>query len=126
LAEGFTKGALVVKLAVMPEIPLEVSPSEVKARIDSGEAVRLIDVREVQEHQLTRIEGAELIPMNSIPQHLQDLDDDGPALIVFCHHGVRSLSVVDWLRRQGIQNCQSMSGGIDLWSLTVDRAVPRY
>jgi rhodanese-related sulfurtransferase len=118
--------ALVVKLAVMPDIPLEVSPSEVKARIDSGEAVRLIDVREVQEHQLTRIEGAELIPMNSIPRHLQDLDDDGPGLIVFCHHGVRSLSVVDWLRRQGIENCQSMSGGIDLWSLTVDPAVPRY
>jgi rhodanese-related sulfurtransferase len=116
----------VVKLALMPEIPLEVSPSDVKARIDAGEAVRLIDVREVQEHQLTRIEGAELIPMNSIPQNLQDLDDDGPALIVFCHHGVRSLSVVDWLRRQGIENCQSMAGGIDLWSLTVDAAVPRY
>jgi rhodanese-related sulfurtransferase len=116
----------VVKLALMPDVPLEVSPSEVKARIDSGEAVRLIDVREPQEHQITRIEGAELIPMNSIPQHLQELEDDGPALIVFCHHGVRSLSVVDWLRRQGVENCQSMAGGIDLWSLTVDPAVPRY
>jgi rhodanese-related sulfurtransferase len=105
---------------------MEVSPAEVQARIDAGDALRLIDVREVPEHQICRIEGATLIPMRSIPQHLQDLDDDGPPLIVFCHHGVRSLSVVDWLRRQGVENCQSMAGGIDLWSLTVDPMVPRY
>jgi rhodanese-related sulfurtransferase len=116
----------VVKLACMPDISPEVSPAEVKARIDAGEAVRLIDVREVQEHGICRIEGAELIPMNSIPQHLHELDNDGPTLIVFCHHGVRSLSVVGWLRGQGVENCQSMSGGIDLWSLTVDPAVARY
>jgi rhodanese-related sulfurtransferase len=110
----------------MPDTPLEVSPAEVQARIDSGEALRLIDVREVSEHEICRIEGATLIPMRSIPQHLKGLDDDGPPLIVFCHHGVRSLSVVDWLRRQGIESCQSMAGGIDLWSLTVDPQVPRY
>jgi rhodanese-related sulfurtransferase len=46
--------------------------------------------------------------------------------VVFCHHGVRSLSVVDWLRRQGLENCRSMSGGIDLWSLQVDATVRRY
>jgi len=45
---------------------------------------------------------------------------------VFCHHGVRSLSVVDWLRRQGVENCQSMAGGIDRWSLEIDPAVRRY
>jgi rhodanese-related sulfurtransferase len=125
-AAGASGVVQIVKLANMPEIPTEVSPAEVKARIDSGEAVRLIDVRELQEHRICRIEGSELIPMNSIPQHLQELDGDGPALIVFCHHGVRSLSVVDWLRRQGVENCQSMAGGIDLWSLTIDSGVPRY
>lgn len=105
---------------------MEVSPAEVQGRIDAGEALRLIDVREVPEYQICQIEGATLIPMRSIPQHLQELDDDGPPVIVFCHHGVRSLSVVDWLRRQGVENCQSMAGGIDLWSLTVDPMVPRY
>lgn len=110
----------------MPDIALEVSPTEVQARIDAGEPLRLIDVREPGEHAVCRIEGATLIPMRSIPMHLQQLDDDGPALVIFCHHGVRSLSVVDWLRRQGVENCQSMAGGIDLWSLTVDPAVPRY
>ena len=110
----------------MPDLAPEVMPAEVKARIDAGEALRLIDVREVSEHQICRIEGATLIPIRSIPQHLQELDDDGPPLIIFCHHGVRSLSVVDWLRRQGVENCQSMAGGIDLWSLQIDPTVPRY
>ena len=105
---------------------MEVSPAEVKARIDAGDALRLLDVREPHEHNICRIEGAELLPMNSIPLHLQELDTDGPDLIVFCHHGVRSLAVVDWLRRQGVANCQSMSGGIDVWSAVIDASVPRY
>jgi rhodanese-related sulfurtransferase len=107
-------------------LPLEISPGEVKAKLDAGEPLRLIDVREPEEHRICRIEGAELLPMRSIPQHLQDLDVDGPPLVILCHHGVRSLSVVDWLRRQGVENCVSMAGGIDLWSRLVDPAVPRY
>jgi rhodanese-related sulfurtransferase len=107
-------------------LPHEITPSEVKAKRDAGEALRMIDVREPGEHAICRIEGSELIPMRSIPQYLNDLDNDEARLIVFCHHGVRSLSVVDWLRRQGVENCQSMSGGIDLWSLTIDSNVPRY
>jgi len=110
----------------MAATPYEISPSEVKAKLDSGAALRLIDVREPGEHSLCRIEGAELIPMQSIPLHLNRLDTDGPPLVVFCHHGVRSLSVVDWLRRQGLENCQSMSGGIDEWSRLIDPSVPRY
>lgn len=110
----------------MPDLPLEVSPAEIKARIEAGEALRLIDVREPGEHQICRIEGAELIPMNTIPLHLQELDGEDRPLIVLCHHGVRSLSVVDWLRRQGVENAQSLAGGIDLWSLTIDPSVPRY
>ena len=110
----------------MTSVPYEITPSEVNAKLASGEALRLIDVREPGEYAICRIEGAELIPMRSIPQHLNELDSEGPPLIVFCHHGVRSLSVVDWLRRQGIENCRSMSGGIDEWSRTIDPAVPRY
>ena len=105
---------------------MEVTPTEVKARIERGEALRLIDVREPVEHAICGIEGATLIPMRSIPGELQQLDTDDMAIIVFCHHGVRSLSVVDWLRRQRVENCQSMAGGIDRWSLEVDGGVPRY
>ena len=109
----------------MAEIALEITPVEVKARLDSGEHIRLIDVREPEEHAICQIEGADLIPMQTVPQHLQDLDGDEP-LCVFCHHGVRSLSVVDWLRRRGVDKCQSMAGGIDRWSLEIDPAVRRY
>jgi len=108
--------------------PLEVDPQDVKKRLDSGEKLHLIDVREPHEFALSKIEGAALIPMRSVPAELQDLEgkaDDAP-LIVFCHHGVRSLNVVHWLREHGVEACQSMSGGIDAWSRAVDPSVPRY
>ncbi len=109
-------------------LPMEVSAQEVKRRLDAGEKLHLIDVREPHKFALARLENAELIPMRAVPGELQALEahaDDGP-LIVYCHHGVRSLHVVHWLREQGLEACQSMTGGIDAWSLTVDPALPRY
>ena len=109
-------------------IAYEITPSQVTQRIASGEKLAFIDVREPSEFQQARIEGAELIPMRTIPaqlQHLEALSDDA-ALVVYCHHGVRSLQVVNWLREQGLATCQSMAGGIDRWSLEVDPSVPRY
>lgn len=111
----------------MDHLKLEISPIEAKAKIEAGEAV-LIDVREPAEYQIARIDGAELIPMNTVPQRLQYLDAlaEEKLLIVHCHHGMRSLNVVDWLRRQGVSNCQSMAGGIERWSAQVDPKIPRY
>jgi rhodanese-related sulfurtransferase len=111
---------------VANDIPFEITPVEVKSLLGGGGPVRLIDVREPEEHDVCRIEGARLIPMRSVPQHLQELDGEESPIVVFCHHGVRSLSVVEWLRRHGIENCMSMAGGIDLWSVQIDPAVPRY
>jgi rhodanese-related sulfurtransferase len=110
------------------ERPLEVSVQEVKARLDKGEAVRLVDVREPHEFALCQIEGSELVPMNMVPANLQALEGwaDAQDLVMICHHGVRSLNTAVWLRRQGLENVQSMTGGIDAWSLQVDPAVPRY
>jgi rhodanese-related sulfurtransferase len=110
------------------QLPLEITPEEVKQRLDAGERLHLIDVREQFEHAQARIEKGELIPMRTVPgslPHLQTEAAEAP-LIVYCHHGVRSLNVVHWLREQGLEACQSMSGGIDAWSLRVDRDVPRY
>ena len=109
-------------------LPYEITPKEVKARLDSGEALHLIDVRELPEYQTAKLENSELIPMRTVPAALTALEDiaESGLLVVFCHHGMRSLNVVDWLRRQGVENCQSMAGGIDLWSLEIDPAVPRY
>jgi rhodanese-related sulfurtransferase len=114
----------------LPEtgLPLEITPRDVHRRLQAGEELVLIDVREPSEFQLARIAGADLIPMRSVPAELSRLDaqaEDVP-LIVFCHHGVRSLNVVHWLREHGVDTCQSMAGGIDLWSLEIDPSVPRY
>jgi rhodanese-related sulfurtransferase len=122
---GFQKSSL-LNSVVVSELAIEITPTEVNEQLRSGVPVRLIDVREPEEHAICHIEGATLIPMRTVPQHLSELDDEGAPLVVFCHHGVRSLSVVDWLRKQGVENCQSMAGGIDRWSLQIDPAVPRY
>lgn len=112
----------------MQELPVEVTPREVRTRMNAGEPLRLIDVREPFEHAITRIEGAELIPMRSVPARLQNLASEAreATLILICHHGVRSLDVAYWLREQGVTACQSMAGGIERWSLDVDPSVPRY
>lgn len=109
-------------------VPLEIAPAEVKRRLDAGEKLYLIDVREPHERTQSSIHGSELVPMRSVPGALGQLQlraAEAP-LVVFCHHGVRSLNVVAWLREQGLENCQSMSGGIDLWSVEIDPRVPRY
>jgi len=108
--------------------PIEITPQEVHSRLQSGETLVLLDVREPSEFALARIEGAELVPMRSVPAELSRLDGcaDESTLIVFCHHGVRSLNVVNWLREQGVSACQSMAGGIDRWSREIDPSVPRY
>jgi rhodanese-related sulfurtransferase len=107
--------------------PIEITPRELKLRLDK-EKLCLIDCREPGEYQICRIEGAELIPMREIPaglQHIEAAADDAD-VVIYCHHGVRSLQVAYWLREQGVDNCTSLSGGIDRWSLEVDPAVPRY
>lgn len=114
----------------MPDqaLPLELTPQEVIALREADHKLCLIDCREPEEWEICRIEGANLVPMNTVPTRLQELDAqaDETRLIVYCHHGVRSLNVVSWLRAQGVDNCQSMTGGIERWSREIDPQVPRY
>ena len=107
---------------------LEINVLEVKRKLDAAEAIVLLDCREQFEYDLCRIHGAELIPMNTIPQRLADVERlaGRGQLVVYCHHGVRSLNVANWLRQQGVDNVVSLTGGIDSWSLQVDPLVPRY
>jgi len=104
---------------------LEITPREVKRKLDGGEKLLLVDVREPHEHTICHIEGATLIPMGTIPANLQRLDADEDVICV-CHHGMRSLDVANWLRAQGVKSAKSMAGGIDRWSMEVDPKVPRY
>jgi rhodanese-related sulfurtransferase len=103
----------------------EVSAEEVKARIDAGTAPVLIDVRELWEHQIANIAQATLIPMNSIPARMDELDRSAE-IVVFCHHGTRSLNVATYLAQHGFTNVKNLTGGIDSWARRVDRNIRTY
>jgi rhodanese-related sulfurtransferase len=106
-------------------LPYEISPAEA-AQILREKGARLIDVREPWEFAATRIEGSLLIPMGEVATRAQKELDIDERLVVFCHHGVRSMNVTTWLRRQGFEKAQSLRGGIDAWSVEVDPGVARY
>jgi rhodanese-related sulfurtransferase len=105
---------------------LEITVDQLKALLTAEHPPLLLDVREPWEYATAHIEPSTLIPMNDIPGRAhQELDEEAP-ILVLCHHGMRSLSVASWLRQQGFDKAQSVSGGIDAWSRTIDPTVPRY
>jgi len=106
---------------------LEITPEEVKAALDAGESLHLIDVREEHEVRICALDGAEHIPMMSLFLGLQKTEaaQDAP-VVVICHHGIRSLEATQFLQIQGFENVKSMAGGIEAWSARIDPNVPRY
>ncbi len=105
--------------------PLEITPAGLQA---FTQPVVLLDVREPFEHAIARLDGARLIPMGYVPTSLPEIErlSDEALVVVYCHHGIRSLNVVHWLRGQGVDNCVSLAGGIDRWSREIDASIPRY
>ncbi len=101
-----------------------IEPKALAEMIQRGEKFLLLDCRESWEPQKARIEGATLIPMKEIPKRLAEITNAQP-VVVYCHAGMRSMDVVSWLRKQGV-DAQSLSGGIDRWSREIDPKVPRY
>src|SRR2546430_16489683 len=85
-------------------LPLEITPKEVKRLLDKRKGLRLVDVREPVEFEAARIEGAELFPMRSIPKALPLLEEEENPIVVLCHHRMRSLPGVGWLRDQRSEN----------------------
>ena len=105
---------------------LEITVDQARTLLATEHPPLLLDVREPWEAATASIAGATLIPMAEIPGRAhQELDDEAP-ILVLCHHGARSLSVAAWLRNQGFDKAQSVSGGIDAWSRLIDPRIPRY
>lgn len=102
-----------------------ISPAEAAARIERGEQFDFIDVREVEEYDVARVEGARLLPLSRFAEWAGTLDP-AAEIVVMCHHGIRSAQVCAVLARQGFTKLSNLSGGIDRWSVEVDRSVPRY
>jgi adenylyltransferase/sulfurtransferase len=98
---------------------------QVKTRLDAGETILLVDVREPHELTICQIAGAVNIPTSQIMDRWPEIPRDRP-VVVFCHVGVRSARVIDYLKEQGYTNLINLIGGIEAWSTDVDPSVPRY
>jgi rhodanese-related sulfurtransferase len=108
-------------------LDFEITPSDLAAKLAGGKPADLIllDVREPWEHDAAKIDGSLLMPMGQVAARVQELDPDAH-IVTICHAGVRSLNVAIWLRNEGLENVQSLRGGIDAWSREIDPKVPRY
>lgn len=110
----------------------EITPRQLKARMDAGtqpgKDLLLIDCRREDEWEITRIEGATLIPLQELPElfddHLAGHEDD--EVVVYCRSGRRSLDFVASLRRSGFTNAKSMAGGVLLWNRDINPGGPQY
>src|ERR1700675_667925 len=107
-------------------LELEITPETFAQLRQQPNSPLLLDVRESWEYQTASLPNSLLMPMGEVASRAHaELDPDAP-IVVLCHHGARSLSVTMWLRNQGFEQVQSLAGGIDAWSRTIDPAIPRY
>lgn len=105
----------------------QIHPTELKTKLDAGEPVYLLDVRQPNEHAFCHLADSTLIPLHELSGRLEDVAPPAGALVVvYCHHGVRSLSGAAILQQAGLKNVASLSGGIEAWSVLVDPTVRRY
>ena len=104
----------------------EITATELKNRMDAGDDIQLIDVREPNENAFAKIEGAKLIPLGQIIQRMDELDDTRET-VVHCKMGGRSATAIQALRRAGYKGeLKNLKGGITAWSDEVDSTVPKY
>src|SRR5262245_34442563 len=103
----------------------EISPQELKARLDRGDCPVLLDVRQDWETKLCRLENAVHIPIEEIKFRTEELDQQDE-IVVYCHQGVRSAAVAAYLRQRGFAKAANLAGGLDLWARTVDPTMRRY
>jgi len=103
----------------------QIDPLEVKARLDRGDRLVLLDVREPHELEISQLPGAKLIPLGDLPRRVHELDS-ADEIVVFCKSGGRSARAVEFLRQAGFRKVKNLRGGINLWAELVDPSLPRY
>jgi adenylyltransferase/sulfurtransferase len=103
----------------------EINVHDLKAKRDAGESFVLLDVREPDELVTVSLPWAKAIPMGDVPQHLDELPQDGE-LIVMCHHGGRSERVTRFLNANGFPNAKNLAGGIDAYAVEIEPELARY
>jgi adenylyltransferase/sulfurtransferase len=103
----------------------DITPIDVKAKLDRGDKFLLLDVREPHEYQICNIPSAKLIPLGDLPKRVNELDPS-TEIIAHCKSGMRSAKAVDFLKQSGFKKVRNMKGGILAWSDQVDPSVPKY
>ncbi len=105
----------------------EISPLQLKQKIESKATLYLLDVREANEVAICMLDGANHIPMNLIPLYLDKIPDEVD-IVIYCHHGVRSLNVANYLVENGFDSdfLYNLTGGIDAWAQLIDPSMPKY
>ena len=103
----------------------DITPRDLAARLGEEQRPLLLDVREAWELSIARIDPSMHMPMNDVPDRLEELNPD-QEIVVLCHHGRRSRQVVAFLKQSGFRQVLNLVGGIDAWSTEVDQGVPVY
>ncbi len=103
----------------------QMTAKQLKSRLDQGEELILLDVREPFEFEYASIKGSFNIPMGDIPKRYVEVSQDQDCVVI-CHSGIRSRQVVSFLADNGYERVFNLQGGIDQWSLHCDNTVPRY
>ena len=106
---------------------VEISPAALAQRLEAGDELQIIDVREPHEWEIANLaaRGAILIPQNQVLDHLGELDT-ARDIVVMCRSGVRSATVIELLQKHGFQKLLNLQGGINAWATTVDPSLPTY
>ncbi len=104
----------------------EITATELKQRLDAGEDIQIIDVRQPDEYAFANIEGAKLIPLAEVVSRMDEIDDSRET-VVHCKMGGRSARAIEFLQHAGFKgNLINLKGGITAWSNEVDPKVPKY
>jgi adenylyltransferase/sulfurtransferase len=105
--------------------PTEITAVDLKRRLDRGDQLTIVDVREPNEYQINRIPGSRLIPLGDVPRRYQELDPDDE-IVVNCKMGSRSAKAADFLRSVGFKRVLNLKGGVLDWVDKVDPSQPKY
>ena len=104
-----------------------ITATELAAFLKMPNPPRLLDVREPEEFEIAALPDARLVPLGQIPARIEQIADwKNEPVVVYCHHGIRSMHAINFLTQAGFMDLANLSGGIDAWSREVDPKLPRY